>query len=470
MSHHLCQIGYADKMSLEEKATHFCCIDHIPDYYNRKGGKGTLESMDTRFQKAANAATSRSTSRTPEFKDRPSTYPGPKEVESFVQDAAKDPNQTTLRTSQGTNHTSNAEDKDLRKEWLKAMDPVIQQLTSRFSRLELCGRPVKVVDRATDEMVNELHEKLQKIDPSYNKDITEQARFAREMPILDKFIADHVVFTPYSAQFRKCGRENCVNPTCSKFRSSEKDRDLILQLQPAPTEDPSNPGHFLSRVDALKKAEDNPITAAKDLRDLPSKKEDPSSDKSKKKKDRENGKNVHNWKATAVRALVTCSNCGKPRCLFSKKELSREETSLLEKAKEEDYVCGSFLINQDPDQNHPLCGVIHQRIALNCENAVEKEYYNPKPTNNGKSGQRLSFRPPNICHLCASKEDLLSEDDVVKEVNSKGKKCLMTCRYCIDDEGTKLVLYGKTNQMQKRKQNQQAKDLAKTKKAKRSRK
>lgn len=453
-------------MLLEERKMVFCCIDHINNYYNKKGGEGTLESMDPRFQTAAKAATQRSASRTAEIKDRPSSYPTAKDVQSMMQDAAKDPQQMTLHS---TSRSSEVEEKDLRKEWLKAMDEVIQVLASRFSGLELCGRPVKVVERATEDMVNELHKKLSVIDPSYNKNIKDQARFAREMPVLAKFLAEHVVFTPYSAQFRKCGSKDCVNPRCSSFRSSQEDRDLILQLQPAPTEDPANRGHFLSRADALKKAKNNPIEAATDLRDLPSKKEDPSSDRDKKKVDTENGKNVHRWKPTAVRDIVTCIECGKPRCLFSKNELSKQTRSLLEKAKEADYVCGSFLINQDPDQNHPLREVVYQRIALNCDNAVEKEYYNPKPTNNGASGQRQSFQSRPICHLCISEENLVSGDEVATEVNSGGKKCLMTCRRCLK-EGAKVVCYGTANQLKKRKQQQQAKEKARSKKAKRSKK
>ena len=206
------------------------------------------------------------------------------------------------------------------------------------------------------------------------------------------------------------------------------------------------------------------------MRDLPSKKEDPSSDKSKKKQDRENGKNMNGWKATSVRDIVTCSNCGKPRCLFSRKDHTKQEKSFLEKAKEEDYVCGNLLVDQEPERNHSLHGVIYQRIALNCESPVEKEYYNPKPTNSGKSGQRKCFRAKDICHLCTSKEDVLSEDDVEKEVDSKGRRCLMTCRRCLDAE-VKLVFHGKTNQGKKRKQRQQAKENDKeSKKAKKSRK
>lgn len=350
------------------------------------------------------------------------------------------------------------------------MDEVIQVLASRISGLELCGRPVKVVERATDEMVNEIHEKLRTIDPNYNKDVTDHARFSREMPVLHKFFADHVIFTPYSAQFRKCGSKTCINPNCSKFRSSEEDRDLVLQLTPTPTEDPSNQGHFLSRADALKKAKDNPKAAAKDLKDLPSKKEDPSSDKSKKTQDKENGKKVTNWKATSVRDVVICSNCGKPRCLFTKKEPTKEEKSFLEKAKEEDFVCGNLLIDPNSNRNHALNGVIYQRIALNCESPVEKEYYNPKPTNGGMSGQRKYFRAKDICHLCTSEENVLSGDDVAEEVDSKGRKCLMTCRHCLD-KGMKPVVYGKANQGMKRRQAQEAKEKEKeSKKTKKSRK
>ena len=49
VSHHLCQNEYAERMFLQEKVRNFCCINHINDYYNLKGGKGSLESMDARL-------------------------------------------------------------------------------------------------------------------------------------------------------------------------------------------------------------------------------------------------------------------------------------------------------------------------------------------------------------------------------------------------------------------------------------
>ena len=82
---------------------------------------------------------------------------------------------------------------------------------------------------------------------------------------------------------------------------------------------------------------------------------------------------------------------------------------------------------------------------------------------------RKSFRAKDICHLCTSEEDVLSEDDVAEEVDSKGRRCLLTCRRCLD-AGVKLAFHGKTNQGKKRKQRQQAKDKEKESKKAKSRK
>ena len=94
----------------------------------------------------------------------------------MIRDAAKYPKQLTIPS---TSRMPNAEDKNLRKELLEAMDNVIQEISFRFRRLELCGSPLRVVDRVSDEMVNELHNKLSMIDPNYNKDISEHARLCR---------------------------------------------------------------------------------------------------------------------------------------------------------------------------------------------------------------------------------------------------------------------------------------------------
>ena len=69
------------------------------------------------------------------------------------------------------------------------------------------------------------------------------------------------------------------------------------------------------------------------MKDPPSKKEDPFSDKSEKKTDMDNGKNVNSRKSASARDTITCANCGKPRCLFSKYELTREEFFISYKSK-----------------------------------------------------------------------------------------------------------------------------------------
>ena len=48
---------------------------------------------------------------------------------------------------------------------MKSMDKVIQEISFRLRRLELCGRLVRVVDRVTDEMSNELYKSFQHQPP-----------------------------------------------------------------------------------------------------------------------------------------------------------------------------------------------------------------------------------------------------------------------------------------------------------------
>ena len=136
VSHHLFQNDYGERMFLEEKGYDFCCNDQLNGCYNPKGGKGILESMDARFQPVANASKQRSITRTSELKNILSSYPTAQDAQLLMRDAAKDPKQMTIPN---TVHISNTVEKDLKKKWLKSMDKVIQEISVRFRRLELCG-------------------------------------------------------------------------------------------------------------------------------------------------------------------------------------------------------------------------------------------------------------------------------------------------------------------------------------------
>ena len=84
-----------------------------------------------------------------------------------------------------------------------------------------------------------------------------------------------------------------------------------------------------------------------------------------------------------------------------------------------EYSCGHPLI----PTNHPLEGIVLQRLALNCEDPVEKEYYNP-------SKGRDSFVTDIVCAVCCSDKEVMNQQQIEDLNISNGFQCLPFCKDC----------------------------------------
>jgi hypothetical protein len=123
--------------------------------------------------------------------------------------------------------------------------------------------------------------------------------------------------TPYSFSIQKCGEKDCA--VCKPISTPEGEiRNIVMQRQPTPIQDPSRPGHFYPRVKALSKFKDDPASLL-NLFDLPSK--NPKSTSKSQEKERKAQRSVRN--------SVACWECGKQRCLFSKKKI--DDNSIIKK-------------------------------------------------------------------------------------------------------------------------------------------
>ena len=141
-------------------------------------------------------------------------------------------------------------------------------------------------------------------------------------------------------------------------------------------------------------------------------------------------KQTFSWRNTCVRETVLCIECSKPRCLFARSTLSKEQKLELQRNIENnDFVCGTKLI----DEESPLPNdIIFQEVNLNCSTPVEHQYYNLSKINESTSGQRLQFQTDKICVICCSKEDLLMQEDIENKVDCAGKKFLPIYTYCFN--------------------------------------
>ena len=323
----------------------------------------------------------------------------------------------------------------------------ISQVSKRFEGLELSGRDVKVEQRCSEGICSGFHKVLKSIDEKYDSSIRESARL-KEMPMLKKYIDKHIVITPYSISIQKCGEASCT--TCTPFKSSEENRELVLQRQPTPRK--KNTDHFLSRDEALKKYKGQ-VKALTNLDCLPSKSVKPADDGEtkamKRKRDTAAGKKVSRWAACNVRETISCEICMKPRCLFSTTKISEEDRQQIEKKREADqYICGHLLFPNE--LIHRLKdSTIAQRSNLTCTNAVEKEYYNPSDS------KRSYFQTEIICALCTSNKDILFQADLEKLNATEGYPCLPLCKAC-HENGSKPAKRG-----QKPRQNHQKKRIQK---------
>ena len=82
------------------------------------------------------------------------------------------------------------------------------------------------------------------------------------------------------------------------------------------------------------------------------------------------------WAAFYVCQSIQCELCLKPQCLFSKSNISKEDMQELETNEEANqYICGHLLF--PIKSNHCLKDAIVQRINITCEDAIERECYNP---------------------------------------------------------------------------------------------
>ncbi|XP_062596556.1 uncharacterized protein LOC134258011 [Saccostrea cucullata] len=116
--------------------------------------------------------------------------------------------------------------------------------------------------------------------------------------------------------------------------------------------------------------------------------------------------------AQNVRKTVTCLECKKPRCIYSRKHLTaREERSLTRVLERYMYTCGS-LITPDGDS---LQGTVFVRLQLACTTPVEIAYYSAN-----------AVARKDVCCFCASSVDIIDDQDLLR----KYRVVLPMCREC----------------------------------------
>ena len=86
-----------------------------------------------------------------------------------------------------------------------------------------------------------------------------------------------------------------------------------------------------------------------------------------------------------VRDIIVCYHCGKPRCIYSIKKLTLEQTSEIDNFKENVlYSCGGDI---------PI-GYIFPEEGITCETHISVHYFS----------NRLKVKFPLVCHICGDND------------------------------------------------------------------
>lgn len=262
--------------------------------------------------------------------------------------------------------------------WTASIREARRVVEQRFSRLIYSERQVHVHDAATQRAVREFVAKAAQIDPEIDgttidlkqKNLTNKSK-------LREFISFHCQERHYSFQVKKCGHDHCRFGVCQPPRLSQDVFDSLSWL-PDPIPDTGSADHY---------------TRYADLKGVATTDQHRPSSKNKADRDanllQEQGCPNSLLTAQRVRDVIICSECSKPRCIFSSNKLSAQEKRLLEQVKENyEYSCGSPIVPPE----HSLYGTVFVRIMQRCSDHIELAYYSCKQEYDG------------VCCYCVSSD------------------------------------------------------------------
>ena len=120
-----------------------------------------------------------------------------------------------------------------------------------------------------------------------------------------------------------------------------------------------------------------------------------------------------------VRGVIFCTECSKPRCIYSQSKLTHEQIQQISRLKDEDlYTCGASLFPPDS----PYQTIIVVRAAIVCSSNMESQYY---------SSVLIHFEP--VCFYCGLGEESLADNDQIKELKTVYAIVYPICFLCLSD-------------------------------------
>ena len=201
-------------------------------------------------------------------------------------------------------------------------------LGDRFQSMKIKGMGIKLGLPAQDDDIDELFSQSTFIEPNLDRNKLRKEDL-KDAKSLHSFFSKHCHCSHYVFQIRKCTDESCYY--CSKHPPRlPKEVFEKLSFLPLPLSDRSKE-HYQKFSDLFRKPPD--------CSDRPSCELTVSDEAKKKDKD---------YRSTLVkakvRAIISCEECKKPRCIYANSRLSSQEEVCVKRMKEaKTYICGSPL-------------------------------------------------------------------------------------------------------------------------------
>ena len=257
----------------------------------------------------------------------------------------------------------------LREQFTAAIHKVIALVKERLTMLELKGKRVECPKPAPPEVEAELHSALLSFDCQYDPKYRLMSEL-KKMTTIQAYLSDteHTFDSTYMLSYQDCEEKDCKFG-CRGWDGIPSKVKSILRCKPVlPMNNPKNPGHMYSYDEAMA------LPGGTSECDFPSK-QGLGGAAVKERQNRDRGKELHPSK---VRAVVSCSDCGRPRCVFTKvmpTELQRRKfDTYLETV---NYTCGDALFPEGlEDSDTQLAEVFYNSEALTCRNDMELHFFN----------------------------------------------------------------------------------------------
>ena len=192
--------------------------------------------------------------------------------------------------------------------YLQSMQPVIDLLNGRFTRMKLKDSPLSTYTGASEDDIQKVFDEVHQIDNILQMDKLVKKEL-KKTENWQPFVAKHCKCSHYSFQVKKCTLVDCLYCQCNPTQTPDFSQIHFLP-NPEPTPDKL---HYLS-FDQL---------YGKETTD--SHRPSLQSDSVEKETDKEHRALLV---AARVRDVLPCCECSKPRCVYAATKLSYMEHTL----------------------------------------------------------------------------------------------------------------------------------------------